>query len=190
MFCWQIPAKVDHRDRWNRLSDMTPKELLLSRQGRISRSQFFLGICALVGAGVVIEKALLLIFAWTARLLTAGHGATGNQVFGSIMFGLPSLVRLYFAPIFLLLCLLPLYRLVTKRCRDRNRAASFAAIFTAALFLPTVVFVTGRYIVAIGGGFAAGIIGNVYVQIVFGCFLIWALVELLVLAERQQGAYE
>ena len=167
---------------------MKPRKLLFSSEGRIGRSEFLLGGCALIGGGIVVQKALVIIVGGLAFLMTRGHGSTGNQAFGGLMFGLSSLVNMYFTPLYLLLCLYPLYRLVGKRCRDRNRAFWLAIVYTAALIVPTITMAIGFFLRGFIGKGAADFLGNNIVQLVIACLALTALVDLVVL--RGQGQAE
>ncbi len=163
---------------------MAIKRLFFSSQGKINRSELIIGVCAIVGAGLVLEKLFLLVLSALARLVTISQGDLGSQVFGSIMFGLPSLIQLYGTPVYFLLCIFPLYCLVAKRCRDRNRGALFAVLFTISLLLPTAInmlrFISRFTSIEI----PSKILSHSYVQLSVSALLIWAVIELCFLDSR------
>jgi uncharacterized membrane protein YhaH (DUF805 family) len=169
---------------------MTPKELLFSPHGRIGRAEFLLGACALVGASIVFERILIMVPAITMRLITLGVQDAG-LVLSSIMLGFPSLVQQYFGIAYVLACLLPLYRLVVKRCRDRERDSKFAVIFVIALLVPIILFSpAGRFIFSVTGLGPRELLGNNYIKLTFLCLWVWAFVELVFLGASKRDVRE
>ena len=160
-------------------------ERFLSQEGTIGRSEFLVGICALVGAGLVLDKLVYIALASVAQLVAIGAGNAGAQALAGIMFGLPLLVALYGTPVYFLACIYPLFCLIAKRNRDRDRAEWVAIIYTIALLLPTAIQMMKLLTGIIGLEILPQVfVSHAAVQLSIAVLLVWALVDLCLLRGR------
>jgi uncharacterized membrane protein YhaH (DUF805 family) len=143
------------------------------------------------GCALWNPENFVFIVIWLAFYMTRGHGSLGNQAFGGLLLGLPSLVHIYFGSLYLLLCLYPLYRLVGKRCRDRNRPAWLSNLYTAALFVSTAVLAERALLIILVGFLnhdAAASLENGILLVIIACLAVIVLVDLVVLRGHGQAA--